>query len=179
FQDPFGSLSPRMSIADIIAEGLSVHPPKLSREESEARVVKALEDVGMKPDTRYRYPHEFSGGQRQRVMIAMALANEPDLLIADEPTTALDVTVQAQILELLRDISETSKTALMLITHDLGVVAETCTRMITMYAGEVIEDATVDEALVRPLHPYTSGLLRSLPHLSPRHGRLPSIRGRG
>ena len=111
-------------------------------------------------------------------MIAMALANEPELLIADEPTTALDVTVQAQILELLRDLSERSNTALMLITHDLGVVAETCTRMITMYAGEVIEDAAVDAALVRPLHPYTSGLLRSLPHLSPRLGKLPSIPGR-
>ena len=124
------------------------------------------------------YPHQLSGGMRQRVMIAAALICGPQLLIADEPTTALDVTVQAQILELLRDLSETSNTALMLITHDLGVVAETCTRMITMYAGEVIEDAAVDDALVRPLHPYTSGLLRSLPHLSPRHGKLPSIPGR-
>ncbi len=124
------------------------------------------------------YPHQLSGGMRQRVMIAASLICGPQLLIADEPTTALDVTVQAQILELLRDLSETSNTALMLITHDLGVVAETCTRMITMYAGEVIEDAAVDDALVRPLHPYTSGLLRSLPHLSPRHGKLPSIPGR-
>ena len=111
-------------------------------------------------------------------MIAAALICGPQLLIADEPTTALDVTVQAQILELLRNLSEKSNTALMLITHDLGVVAETCTRMITMYAGEVIEDAAVDAALVRPLHPYTSGLLRSLPHLSPRLGKLPSIPGR-
>ena len=111
-------------------------------------------------------------------MIAAALICGPQLLIADEPTTALDVTVQAQILELLRDLSETSRTALMLITHDLGVVAETCTRMITMYAGEVIEDAAVDDALVRPLHPYTSGLLRSLPHLSARRGKLASIPGR-
>jgi peptide/nickel transport system ATP-binding protein len=115
---------------------------------------------------------------RQRVMIAAALICGPQLLIADEPTTALDVTVQAQILELLRDLSETSQTALMLITHDLGVVAEICTRMITMYAGEVIEDAAVDDALVKPLHPYTSGLLRSLPHLSERRGRLASIPGR-
>src|SRR6266850_1004586 len=110
--------------------------------------------------------------------IAAALICGPQLLIADEPTTALDVTVQAQILELLRNLSEKSNTALMLITHDLGVVAETCTRMITMYAGEVIEDAAVDAALIRPLHPYTSGLLRSLPHLSPRLGKLPSIPGR-
>jgi peptide/nickel transport system ATP-binding protein len=124
------------------------------------------------------YPHQLSGGMRQRVMIAAALICGPQLLIADEPTTALDVTVQAQILELLRDLSEKSNTALMLITHDLGVVAETCTRMITMYAGEVIEDAAVDDALVRPLHPYTSGLLRSLPHLGTRHGKLPSIPGR-
>ena len=115
---------------------------------------------------------------RQRVMIAAALICGPQLLIADEPTTALDVTMQAQILELLRELSDDTGTALMLITHDLGVVAETCTRMITMYAGEVIEDAAVDDVLVRPLHPYTSGLLRSLPHLSPRHGKLPSIPGR-
>jgi peptide/nickel transport system ATP-binding protein len=114
----------------------------------------------------------------QRVMIAMALICKPKLLVADEPTTALDVTVQAQITDLLRSLSERTGTALIFITHDLGVVAETCTRMITMYAGEVIEDAAVDAALVRPLHPYTSGLLRSLPHLSPRHGKLPSIPGR-
>jgi peptide/nickel transport system ATP-binding protein len=124
------------------------------------------------------YPHQFSGGMRQRVMIAMALICEPKLLIADEPTTALDVTVQAQITDLLRELSERAGTALMFITHDLGVVAEVCTRMVTMYAGEIVEDAPVDDALTRPRHPYTSGLLRSLPRLAKHREALPSIRGR-
>ena len=115
---------------------------------------------------------------RQRVMIAMALVCEPKLLIADEPTTALDVTVQAQITDLLLDLSQRQGTALMFITHDLGVVAEVCTRMLTMYAGEVVEDAPIEEALLRPRHPYTSGLLRSLPRLAQRKALLPSIPGR-
>ena len=179
FQEPMSALDPVFTVGHQIAETLRVHSD-VSYEEARTKTLEMLRRVGIaSPERRIDdYPHQLSGGMRQRVMIAASLICGPQLLIADEPTTALDVTVQAQILELLRDISETSKTALMLITHDLGVVAETCTRMITMYAGEVIEDATVDEALVRPLHPYTSGLLRSLPHLSPRHGRLPSIRGR-
>ncbi len=179
FQEPMSALDPVFTVGHQIAETLRVHSD-VSYEEARAKTLEMLRRVGIaSPERRIDdYPHQLSGGMRQRVMIAASLICGPELLIADEPTTALDVTVQAQILELLRDISETSKTALMLITHDLGVVAETCTRMITMYAGEVIEDATVDEALVRPLHPYTSGLLRSLPHLSPRHGRLPSIPGR-
>ncbi|MCC8965460.1 ABC transporter ATP-binding protein [Bradyrhizobium sp. Pear76] len=179
FQEPMSALDPVFTVGHQIAETLRVHS-NVGEEEARARTLEMLRRVGIaSPERRIDdYPHQLSGGMRQRVMIAASLICGPQLLIADEPTTALDVTVQAQILELLRDISETSKTALMLITHDLGVVAETCTRMITMYAGEVIEDATVDEALVRPLHPYTSGLLRSLPHLSPRHGRLPSIPGR-
>ncbi|SEE33808.1 ABC transporter ATP-binding protein [Bradyrhizobium erythrophlei] len=179
FQEPMSALDPVFTVGHQIAETLRVHTD-VSYEEARAKTLEMLRRVGIaSPERRIDdYPHQLSGGMRQRVMIAASLICGPQLLIADEPTTALDVTVQAQILELLRDISETSKTALMLITHDLGVVAETCTRMITMYAGEVIEDATVDEALVRPLHPYTSGLLRSLPHLSPRHGRLPSIPGR-
>ncbi|PAY07971.1 dipeptide ABC transporter ATP-binding protein DppD [Bradyrhizobium sp. UFLA03-84] len=179
FQEPMSALDPVFTVGHQIAETLRVHSD-VSYEEARAKTLEMLRRVGIaSPERRIDdYPHQLSGGMRQRVMIAASLICGPQLLIADEPTTALDVTVQAQILELLRDISETSKTALMLITHDLGVVAETCTRMITMYAGEVIEDATVDEALVRPLHPYTSGLLRSLPHLSPRHGRLPSIPGR-
>ncbi|MGN8550158.1 ABC transporter ATP-binding protein [Bradyrhizobium sp. 13971] len=179
FQEPMSALDPVFTVGHQIAETLRVHTD-VSHEEARAKTLEMLRRVGIaSPERRIDdYPHQLSGGMRQRVMIAASLICGPQLLIADEPTTALDVTVQAQILELLRDISETSKTALMLITHDLGVVAETCTRMITMYAGEVIEDATVDEALVRPLHPYTSGLLRSLPHLSPRHGRLPSIPGR-
>ncbi|MBR0871980.1 ABC transporter ATP-binding protein [Bradyrhizobium tropiciagri] len=179
FQEPMSALDPVFTVGHQIAETLRVHTD-ISYDEARAKTLEMLRRVGIaSPERRIDdYPHQLSGGMRQRVMIAASLICGPQLLIADEPTTALDVTVQAQILELLRDISQTSHTALMLITHDLGVVAEICTRMITMYAGEVIEDASVDEALVRPLHPYTSGLLRSLPHLSPRHGRLPSIPGR-
>ena len=179
FQEPMSALDPVFTVGHQIAETLRVHTG-VGKEEARERTLDMLRRVGIaSPERRIDdYPHQLSGGMRQRVMIAASLICGPQLLIADEPTTALDVTVQAQILELLRDLSETSNTALMLITHDLGVVAETCTRMITMYAGEVIEDAAVDDALVRPLHPYTSGLLRSLPHLSPRHGKLPSIPGR-
>ena len=179
FQEPMSALDPVFTVGHQISETLRVHTG-VGKEEARERTLDMLRRVGIaSPERRIDdYPHQLSGGMRQRVMIAASLICGPQLLIADEPTTALDVTVQAQILELLRDLSETSNTALMLITHDLGVVAETCTRMITMYAGEVIEDAAVDDALVRPLHPYTSGLLRSLPHLSPRHGKLPSIPGR-
>jgi peptide/nickel transport system ATP-binding protein len=179
FQEPMSALDPVFTVGHQIAETLRVHSG-IGKQEARAQTIEMLRRVGIaSPEGRIDdYPHQLSGGMRQRVMIAAALICGPRLLIADEPTTALDVTVQAQILELLRSLSETSKTALMLITHDLGVVAETCTRMITMYAGEIIEDAAVDAALVRPLHPYTSGLLRSLPHLSPRLGKLPSIPGR-
>jgi peptide/nickel transport system ATP-binding protein len=179
FQEPMSALDPVFTVGHQIAETLRVHT-NIDREAARAKTLDMLRRVGIaSPERRIDdYPHQLSGGMRQRVMIAAALICGPQLLIADEPTTALDVTVQAQILELLRELSETSNTALMLITHDLGVVAETCTRMITMYAGEVIEDAGVDDALVRPLHPYTSGLLRSLPHLSERRGKLASIPGR-
>jgi peptide/nickel transport system ATP-binding protein len=179
FQEPMSALDPVFTVGHQIAETLRVHTD-IGKREARAQTIEMLRRVGIaSPERRIDdYPHQLSGGMRQRVMIAAALICGPQLLIADEPTTALDVTVQAQILELLRSLSEKSQTALMLITHDLGVVAETCTRMITMYAGEIIEDATVDAALVRPLHPYTSGLLRSLPHLSPRLGKLPSIPGR-
>jgi peptide/nickel transport system ATP-binding protein len=179
FQEPMSALDPVFTVGHQIAETLRVHTD-IGKQEARAQTIEMLRRVGIdSPERRIDdYPHQLSGGMRQRVMIAAALICGPQLLIADEPTTALDVTVQAQILELLRSLSETSKTALMLITHDLGVVAETCTRMLTMYAGEIIEDAAVDAALVRPLHPYTSGLLRSLPHLSPRLCKLPSIPGR-
>ena len=179
FQEPMSALDPVFTVGHQIAETLRVHTGA-GQEEARAKTLDMLRRVGIaSPERRIDdYPHQLSGGMRQRVMIAAALICGPQLLIADEPTTALDVTVQAQILELLRELSETSGTALMLITHDLGVVAETCSRMITMYAGEVIEDAAVDDALVRPLHPYTSGLLRSLPHLSERRGKLASIPGR-
>jgi peptide/nickel transport system ATP-binding protein len=173
------ALDPVFTVGHQIAETLRIHT-KVGKDEARKQTIDMLRRVGIaSPERRIDdYPHQLSGGMRQRVMIAAALICGPQLLIADEPTTALDVTVQAQILELLRDLSVRSKTALMLITHDLGVVAETCTRIITMYAGEVIEDAPVDDVLIKPLHPYTSGLLRSLPHLSPRRGKLPSIPGR-
>jgi peptide/nickel transport system ATP-binding protein len=179
FQEPMSALDPVFTVGDQISEAYRVHFP-VSRAEGRERAIKALRDVGIPaPERRCdEYPHQLSGGMRQRVMIAMALICEPKLLIADEPTTALDVTVQAQITDLLRSLSERTGTALVFITHDLGVVAETCTRMITMYAGEVVEDAPVDDALMRPRHPYTSGLLRSLPGLSERRGALPSIPGR-
>ena len=179
FQEPMSALDPVFTVGHQIAETLRIHT-KVSKDEARKQTIEMLRRVGIaSPERRIDdYPHQLSGGMRQRVMIAAALICGPQLLIADEPTTALDVTVQAQILELLRDLSVTSKTALMLITHDLGVVAETCTRIITMYAGEVIEDAPVDDVLIKPLHPYTSGLLRSLPHLSPRRGKLASIPGR-
>jgi peptide/nickel transport system ATP-binding protein len=179
FQEPMTALDPVFTVGEQIAETWRTHFPD-RREEARERAIEGLAKVGIPlPDRRVdEYPHQLSGGMRQRVMIAMALVCQPSLLIADEPTTALDVTVQAQIIDLLRELSESAGTALMFITHDLGVVAETCTRMLTMYAGEVVEDAPVDAALVRPRHPYTSGLLRSLPRLAPRQGALPSIPGR-
>jgi len=179
FQEPMSALDPVFTVGDQIGEAYRTHF-SASRKEARERAIAALAEVGIPaPERRCDdYPHQLSGGMRQRVMIAMALICRPKLLIADEPTTALDVTVQSQITDLLQRLSEATGTALLFITHDLGVVAETCTRMITMYAGEVVEDAPVDAALTRPGHPYTSGLLRSLPGLSPRRGVLPSIPGR-
>ena len=179
FQEPMSALDPVFTVGEQIAEGLRAHG-RISRAEARDRALGALRSVGIAaPEKRFHaYPHQLSGGMRQRVMIAGAMICNPQLLIADEPTTALDVTVQAQILELLRDLSDRAHMALLFITHDLGVVAETCTRMLTMYAGEIVEDAAVDAALEHPLHPYTSGLLRALPRLSARRAALPSIPGR-
>ena len=179
FQEPMSALDPVFTVGEQISEGYRSHFPDRAHEARE-RAIEMLTKVGIPaPERRYHeYPHQLSGGMRQRVMIAMALICEPALLIADEPTTALDVTVQAQITTLLTELSERTGTALLFITHDLGVVAQTCTRMVTMYAGEVVEDAPVDEALVHPLHPYTSGLLSSLPGHAERRSRLVSIPGR-
>ena len=178
FQEPSTSLNPVFTIRNQIAEAIRLHRPEVR--DLDAEVVKYLDLVGIVDPAKrlHDYPHQLSGGMQQRVMIAMALSCQPELLVADEPTTALDVTIQAQIIRLLVDLSRRSGTALLFITHDLGVVAETCDRLLTMYAGEVVEDARVDDALVRPRHPYTSGLLRSIPRLSPRKSVLPSVPGR-
>ena len=179
FQEPMSALDPVFTIGQQIGETILTHF-KVDKKQARERAIEALASVGIPSPARVHdsYPHQLSGGMRQRAMIAIALVCEPRLLIADEPTTALDVTIQAQIIDLLMELSAKQGTALLFITHDLGVIAETCTRMITMYAGQVVEDAPVDSALVRPRHPYTSGLLRSLPRLSARGAVLPSIAGR-
>ncbi|HEY3111811.1 MAG TPA: ABC transporter ATP-binding protein [Chloroflexota bacterium] len=167
FQEPMTSLNPVFTIGDQIAEAVLVHQ-KTSKEGARKRAIEMLALVGIpQPATRYRaYPHEMSGGMRQRVMIAMALACSPELLIADEPTTALDVTIQAQILELLKDLKERSRTGLLLITHDLGVVAEMADEVCVMYAGQIVEQADVVSLFREPKHPYTQGLLASIPKLA-------------
>jgi peptide/nickel transport system ATP-binding protein len=164
FQDPLSALNPVHKIGRQIVEMLQAHQD-ISKDAAHKRAVELLDIVGIpQPDQRaVQYPHEFSGGMRQRVMIAMAIANEPDVLIADEPTTALDVTVQAQILEVMQRIQHELRTAIVLITHDLGVVARVVDRVQVMYAGRVIEKATVDDLFAHSVHPYTRGLMESLP----------------
>jgi oligopeptide/dipeptide ABC transporter ATP-binding protein len=179
FQDPMCSLNPVYRIGDQITEMIHAHRD-VSKDEASSRAVDLLRSVGIpNPERRMRsYPHEFSGGMRQRVMIAMALSLEPKVLIADEPTTALDVTVQAQILRLIDQLNRDRDLAVILITHDLGVVAEVADRVVVMYAGQIVEDATLDEIFYDPQHPYTWGLLGSLTRLDqPRIGRLPQITG--
>ncbi|WP_342359001.1 ABC transporter ATP-binding protein [Terrarubrum flagellatum] len=180
FQEPMTSLNPVFTIGEQIAEAVRIHEG-LGAKEAEARAVEMLRLVRIPdPERRVRdYPHQFSGGMRQRAMIAMALACGPRLLIADEPTTALDVTIQAQILKLIRDLQSRTGTAVVLITHDLGVVAETCDRVVVVYAGRKVEEALVEDLFERPLHPYTRGLMASLPrmHKGKRRGRLNEIAG--
>ena len=178
FQDPMTSLNPVYSIGWQLAEAVRTHH-QLSKKEARGRAVELLDMVGI-PRAAIsvdRYPHEFSGGMRQRVMIAMAMANRPDLLIADEPTTALDVTVQAQILETLENIRQEIGIAIMLITHDLGVVAGMADRMLVMYAGTVVEDGSVDDIFYRPRMPYTGGLLGAIPRVTTDGQRLNQIKG--
>jgi len=167
FQDPMTSLNPVFTVGEQIAEALRLHR-NLSRKDARQGAIDAMHEVSI-PDPALRasdYPHQLSGGMRQRVMIAMALACDPKVLIADEPTTALDVTIQAQILELLNGLRKTRELAVLLITHDLGVVAEVAERVAVMYTGKIVEESPVDELFARPKHPYTEGLLRSVPKLT-------------
>lgn len=180
FQDPMTSLNPVYRVGSQIVEQIRAHDPSVSRKAARARAIDLMERVDI-PNPRLRaraFPHELSGGMRQRVMIAMAISLSPRLLIADEPTTALDVTIQAQILDELRALREQRKTAIIFVTHDLGVVADIADRVIVMYGGRVVEEATIDQAFYNPQHPYTWGLLNSMPQIQgERQRRLQAIPG--
>lgn len=178
FQDPMSSLNPVKKVGEMMTEVIRLHL-RVSWKEAQRRAVASLSETEM-PDPSYvlkQYPHELSGGMRQRVMIATAISLKPKLLIADEPTTALDVTTQAQILRLLRKLKENLKVAILIITHNLGVVAQLCNRVAVMYAGEIVEVGTVEDIFERPAHPYTLGLLRAIPRMDEKEDRLVGIEG--
>ncbi len=179
FQDPMTCLNPVFTIGNQMEESLKLHFKGMSKAERHAKMIDMMEKVGLSnPEQRLKqYPHELSGGMRQRIMIAMSLLCGPKLLIADEPTTALDVTIQAQIMDLMRDLSEELNTAIILITHDLGVVASIADRVNVMYCGEIVESASVRDLYYKPLHPYTWGLLKALPRLDMKENELQPIPG--
>lgn len=179
FQDPMTSLNPVYTVADQISEVISAHQ-QVSKHEAKIKAIKMLETVRIPAERAFEYPHQFSGGMKQRVVIAIALACNPKLLIADEPTTALDVTIQAQVLELMAELKEKNNTSMIMITHDMGIVAEICDTVAIMYAGEIIEYGSLEQIFENPLHPYTNGLFGSIPditsdaeYLSPIEGLMP------
>lgn len=176
FQDPMTSLNPIMPVDEQVAEMVALHN-KVSKEEALKRALTMLETVGIQPERASEYPHQFSGGMKQRVVIAIALACNPALLIADEPTTALDVTIQAQVLELMKGLKKEFNTSMIMITHDLGIVAETCDRVAIMYAGLIVEEASTESLYENPRHPYTQGLFASIPNVEEERESLAVIPG--